>query len=161
MKDRAWSFRAIYSAVCAILLAAFVGLGGRAIWIGPSEAAFVHPTPFASTDAYFEAFFDLPNGSRRCLEVMRRVSGKGALVLFCARGDTRGALGFDLVSYLSWPEQIRRVEVERVGLAEAVRDIDRRSVAAAIFCNVEPPPEFRQGWRIGPRLFVAPSDQLQ
>jgi hypothetical protein len=160
VKDRRRLFARSYSVTWAILLAAFAGVGAYQIWIGPSEATVVRNTPFASSDAYFEALFDVRDGSQRCLDVMRRVYGKGTVVYFCAKHDTRGALGFGLVSYLASPQEMRRVEVERNELRRAVAAIDRATTAAVIFANVQAPPEFAHGWQIGPRILVVPHDQL-
>jgi hypothetical protein len=161
VKDRHRIFVRTYWLAWAILLAAFVTIGGRDVWIGPSEASFVRNTPFASTDAYFEAFFQVRDGSQRCLEIMRRLYGKGTIAFFCPPHDARSSLGFGMVSYLSWPQQIRKVEVEGTGLEAAVRSLNQASTPAIIFCNVKPPAEFARGWRMGPRMFIAPLDQAK
>jgi hypothetical protein len=161
VKDRHRIFAGTYSVLWTILLAAFVVLGGREVWIGPSEAKFVHPGPSASVDADFEAFFDAPNGSQRCLEILRRLFGKGTIVFFCPPRNPPGALGFDLISYLSWPQEMHKVEVDRTRLEEATRSLDRPSTSAIIFCNVQLPAEFSRGWRIGPSIFIAPLDHTK
>jgi hypothetical protein len=156
MKDRHRIFAKAYFIVWPTLLAMFVGLGARQIWIGPSDRPYIHATPFSSTDANFEAFFQEPNGSRRCLEIMRRLYGKGALVFFCPPHTWRGDLSFGLISYLSWPQQIRKVEVERAELEQRVRALDRSSTAAVIFCDSPPPAVFTLGWSLGEGLFIVP-----
>ncbi len=146
-----------YYALWAALLAAFIAIGGREIWIGPSATIVIHPTPFASTDAFFEAYFHAPSGSQRCLEIMRRLYGKkGAIVFFCPPHTWRGDLSFALISYLGWPQQIRKVEVERAELEQRVRSLDRSSTSAVIFCDLLPPAGFVRGWPFGDGLFVVP-----
>jgi hypothetical protein len=145
-----------YYVLWIILLAAFVTVGGREVWIGPSRRIVIHRSSFASTDAFFEAYFDAPNGSQRCLEIMRRFYGKGAIVFFCPPHTWRGDLSFGLISYLSWPQQIRKIEVERAQLEQRVRSLDRSSTSAVIFCDSPPPEGFTLGWALGDGLFIVP-----
>jgi len=150
-----------YQIAWVLLLAAFVLVGGRGIALRRSGAPLTHNAPFASTDAYFEVLFDISAGSQRCIDVLRRVPRTGAIIFFCPPHDTRGAFGFGLFTYLSWPRQMRRVEVEDAQLEDALRSVDRSSTAALVFCNLPHPPGFARGWTVGPRIFVAPLDQTQ
>jgi hypothetical protein len=149
-------FGKAYYVLWTILLAAFVVVGGREVWIGPSSTIVIHPGSFASTNAFFEAYFDAPNGSQRCLEIMRRFYGKDGIVFFCPPHTWRGDLSFDLISYLSWPQQIRKVEVDRAELEQRVRSLDRSFTSAVIFCDLPPPAGFTLGWPLGDGLFIVP-----
>jgi hypothetical protein len=161
MKDRHPVLARAYGTFWALLLAAFVTIGGRYVWIGPSEAGLIRNTPFASSDAYFLSFFHAAEGSKLSLEIVRRFYGKGTIVLFSPPRSSLGELGFYLVSYLSWPERVRKVEVEPSRLDEAVRSLDRVTTSGVIFSNLRPPPNFTRGWRIGPWIFAAPLEQVK
>ena len=156
MLKRHQIFGNVYHVLWTILLVAFVAVGARQVWIGPSETIVIHSTPFASTDAFFEAYFHAPNGSQHCLEIMRRLYGKGAIVFFCPPQTWRGDLSFALISYLSWPQQIGKVQVQPADLEQRVRSLDRSSTAAVIFCDLQPPAGFTAGWPLGDRLFIVP-----
>jgi len=87
---------------------------------------------------------------------MRRLYGKGAIVFFCPPQTWRGDLSFALISYLSWPQQIGKVQVQPADLEQRVRSLDRSSTAAVIFCDLQPPAGFTAGWPLGDRLFIVP-----
>src|SRR5438128_1078557 len=56
--NRRQVFTASYYIGWAVLLLAFVAIGGRELWIG-SHGNFIERGPFASTDAYLEALLNV------------------------------------------------------------------------------------------------------
>jgi len=138
-----------------MLLSIFVAIGGREIWTG-SGGKFLAPGPYASTDAYLAALLNVPDGSERCLEVMSKLYDKRAVFYFCPPREPRGDFVYGVLSYLSWPQDMRKIEIDHAELAEKLGAIDRSSASAFIFFELQPPSEFSRGWRIGPNLFVVP-----
>jgi hypothetical protein len=155
MQNRRQFFAVSYYVIWAILLAAFVGLGGREVWMG-SHGVFIPGGPFSSTDAYFKALLEIPNGSERCAGIMRELSGSQA-IYFCRRRDPKGDFVYGLLAYLSPPRQMRMIEIEGAELEQKIASVDRTSTSALIFFGLQPPSELK-GWRVGPNLFIAPLD---
>lgn len=158
MPNRRQFVAASYYVIWTVLLAAFVSIGAREVWIG-SRGAFIHDGPFSSTDAYLKALLEIPNGSEQCAGIMRQLSGSQA-IYFCPRRDPKGHFVYGLLAYLSPPRQMRMVEIEGVELEQKIASVDRRSTSALIFFGLQPPSEFK-GWRVGPNLFIVPLDGSQ
>ncbi len=139
-----------------MFLSIFVAIGGRQVWTG-SGGKFLVPGPYASTDAYLAAaLLNVPNTSERCLEVMSKLYGKRTVFYFCPPREPRGDFVYGVLSYLSWPQDMRKVEIGQAELAEKLGAIDRSSASAFIFFELQPPSEFSRGWHVGPNLFVVP-----
>lgn len=147
--------RASYYIGWAALLAVFVAIGGRELWIG-RHGKIIAPNPFASTDAYLEALLDVPNGSEACLKAMSKLRGPRAIVYFCPRRDSKGDFIFGLLAYLSSPQQIEKVEIDHSELEQKIESIDRASTSAFIFFGMQEPSGLSHGWRIGPNLLIVP-----
>jgi hypothetical protein len=139
----------------AIFLSIVVAIGGREVWIG-SSGKFLGPGPYTSTDAYLEALLNVPKASERCLEMMSMLQGEGAMFYFCPPREPRGDFVYGVLAYLSWPQQIRKVEIDGVELAGKLATIDRSSSSAFIFFELKPPAEFSCNWHVGPNLCVTP-----
>lgn len=155
MQNRHQFFAGSYYIICAVLLAAFVAIGAREVWIGSREE-FIPGGPFSSTDASLKALLEIPNASAQCADVMRQLSSTPA-ILFSPRREPKGSLVYGLLTYLSPPRQMRMVEVDRDELEQQIVAVDRTATSAFIFFRLQPPAEFK-GWRIGPNLFIAPLD---
>lgn len=138
-----------------MLLSIFVAIGGREIWRG-SGGKFLAPGAYASTDAYLAALLNVPNASERCLEVMSKLYGKRTVFYFCPPREPRGDFVYGVLGYLSWPQDIRKVEIDQTELAAKLDSIDRSSASAFIFFALQPPSEFSRGWHVGPNLLFAP-----
>jgi hypothetical protein len=138
-----------------MLLSIFVAIGGREIWTG-SGGKFLAPGSYASTDAYLAALLNVPNASERCLEVMSKLYGKRAIFYFCPPREPRGDFVYGVLGYLSWPQDMRKVEIGQAELAEKLGSIDRSSASAFIFFELQSPSEFSRGWHVGPNLLVVP-----
>jgi len=117
---------------------------------------FLAPGPYASTNAYLAALLNVPNGSERCLEIMSKLYGKRAVFYFCPPREPRGDFVYGVLSYLSWPQDMRKVEIDQAALAAKLDSIDRSSASAFIFFELQSPSEFSRGWHIGPNLLVVP-----
>lgn len=155
--NRRQLFTTSYYIAWALLLTAFVVIGGRELWIG-SHGNFLERGPLASTDAYLEALLNLRNGSTRSIDVMSAFYGKREFVYFCPRRSAEGDFVFDVLSYLSWPQQIRKIEADGAELKERLDSIDRANASAFIFFALKPPPECSRGLPVGPKLWVASID---
>lgn len=145
----------------AIVLTVFVVIGGRELFIACGEGAFYPPTSYASTDAYFDALVGVQNGSDLVLTTLARVPADRALLYFCPKDHGRSDFVYGLLSYLTWPREIRKITVDPAELQQAVSGLDRSSVGALIFCALQPPPDYTRGWRIGSQIFVAPAAEVR
>lgn len=155
MRNRYQFFVASYYVGWAILLSIFIVIGGREVWTGRG-GKFLAPGPYASTDAYLAALLNVPNASERCLEVMSKLYGKRTVFYFCPPREPRGDFIYGVLSYLSWPQDMRKVEIDHAKLPEKLESIDRTSASAFVFFELQPPSEFSRGWHVGPNLFFAP-----
>lgn len=155
MRHRYQFFSAGYYIVWTLFLVAFVAIGGGELWIG-SQGKFIESGPFASTDSYLEALLGIRNGSQTCLEVISKLHRRHAIVYFCPPQNPEGDFVYDALAYLSWPQKIDKVEIDRAALEQKIASIDQASAAAFIFFEMQPPSGFGPLWRIGPHLFVAP-----
>jgi hypothetical protein len=155
VRNRDQLLSASYYIGWAALLAAFVAIGGRELWIG-SHGKLIAPGPFASTDSYLEALLEVPNASETCLKAMSKLAGPRAIVYFCPRRDPKGDFVFGTLAYLSSPQQIEKVEIDHAELEQKIGSVDRASTSAFIFFGMQAPSGLSRGWRIGPNLLVVP-----
>jgi hypothetical protein len=156
--NRSQFLRASYYCGWAIFLAAFVAIGGRELWMG-ARGNFLAPRPYASIDSYLEELLEISNASETCARALARISGPREVVFLCPGRNARADFVYDLLTYLSWPQQFQKVEIDRLDLEQWVQSIDKGSTSALIFFSVPPPSEFTQGWRLGPHLVIVPLDQ--
>jgi hypothetical protein len=147
-----------YYILWGLLLAAFVVAGGREVWIGVSGGRLLKPGPSASTDAYFDALVGAPNASAQCTEIIEKLYGKQPIFFFCAQRDPHCDFISGLISYLSWPREIHKIEVDHAQLEQRVAKVDRFSISGFVFCGLQPPPQFSHGWQVGTNLFMVPLD---
>jgi hypothetical protein len=155
VRNRHQLFVTSYYIGWTMLLSIFVAIGGREVWTG-SGGKFLAPGPYASTDAYLAALLNVPNASERCLEVMSKLYDKRAVFYFCPPREPRGDFVYGVLSYLSWPQDMRKVEIGQAELADKLGSIDRSSASAFIFFELQSPSEFSRGWHVGPNLLVVP-----
>jgi hypothetical protein len=158
VEHRAQFLATAYYIFWGLLLAAFVVAGGREVWVGLAAGKLLKPGPSASTDAYFEALVGAPNASEQCTEIIERLYGKRPIFFFCAQHDFHCDFISGLISYLSWPREIHKIEVDRAQLEQKVAEVDRFSISGFIFCGLQAPPQFSHGWRVGTNLFMVPLD---
>jgi hypothetical protein len=138
-----------------LVLLAFVMIGARELWIG-SQGKFIERRVSASTDAYLKAFLKVDDGSNKCVEIISKFYGNRPLIYFSPPRYAQGDFVYDLLCYLSWPQQIRRIESDSTDLREKLARIDANETPAVIFYGLQPPPELTRGWRFGPDLWVVP-----
>jgi hypothetical protein len=132
-------------------------IGARELWIS-SQGNFIERRVYASTDAYLKAFLRVTDGSERCVEVISKFYGRRPLIYFSAPRYAQGDFVYDLLCYLSWPQQIRKIESDSADLREKLAVIDQNETPALIFFGLQPPPELAHGWRFGSDLWVVPID---
>jgi hypothetical protein len=153
-------FRAAYATGWAILLSLFVFIGGRELWSG-SQGKFIERRVYASTDSYLKALLGLSNGSEQCVDVMSKFYGKRAFVYFCPPREAQGDFVYEILGYLSWPQEIRKIDANNAELKERLASIDRGAVSVFIFFELQPPQEFAQGRRVGPNLWITSSESVR
>ncbi len=151
----------IFRTAWAVLIVAFVVVGGRETFPALREGEFYRPAPYASTDAYLEGLTGTRGGSELILQTLDKIPADRPLVYFCPKGDGRWDFVFGLMSYLSWPRDIRKVEVPAGALGEKLAATDHAAAGALIFCALQPPAGFTRGWRIGSQILIVPTPEPQ
>ena len=156
--NRSQLLRTSYYLGWAIFLAVFVAIGSRELWIG-AWGNFLVPRPYASIDSYLEELLEISNGSETCARALARISGPREIVFLAPGRNARADFVYDLLTYLSWPQQFQKVEIDRLDIEQKIQSIDKRSTSALIFFSTPPPSEFTRGWRLGPHLVIVPLDE--
>jgi hypothetical protein len=150
-----------YRSFWLVFLALFVVVGGRELWPELHEGKVLEPHLSASSDAYVAALLNVPDGAERWSAVEHRLPKEGSIIFFCPKRNAQSDLLFQLFSYLSWPRDIRKVEVASDEVLTQATAIDRASIVAAAFFAVQPPAGFTRGWAFGTQLLVVPLQEPQ
>ena len=153
--NRRQFFTGSYYVCWGLVLLAFTVIGARELWIG-SQGNFIERGVSASTDAYLKALLMVADGSEKSVEIMSKFYGPRPLIYFSPPRYAEGDFVYDLLCYLSWPQQIRRIESDSADLREKLAMIDQGETPAVIFFSLQPPPELKRGWRFGSELWIVP-----
>ena len=87
--------------------------------------------------------------------------GKRDLVYFCPRRSAEGDFVYDVLSYLSWPQRIQRIETDGGELNEKLASIDSKTSSAVIVFGFQQAHGFARSSWLGPKLWYAPTDSRQ
>ena len=149
-------FSAIYYAGWAILFGALAGQGVHGLWIDIRSARVKWPRASYSTDAFFSALLDAPNGADRCLDVLAQLPPNRPLLFLCPKQDARWDFVYGLISSISWPRDIRKENLDPNEFRQRISSLRDSGNSAVIFCGIDPPPAFSRGWYIGRQLVIVP-----
>lgn len=150
-----------YYALWGILLATYAALAVPHLWSHVRTARALSPKPFASTDGYMDAIVEVPDGSRHWLDVLRAIPATGTIVLFCPKDNVGSTFLAGILSYLSWPRDFQKEEINPEDASAKLSSLDRNSTAAVLFCRLPPPEGLTRGWRFGSGLVVVGHNELK
>jgi len=140
----------VWSALLGIFLFQSAPIVGRAVSeskIGPIEAS-------RSIDAYLEVLNGISNGSQRLNDAVKRLPEGKSLVIFVRDQNSQSEFLGMLIAYLSWPREVRIVELQSPTEEREIAAINPRSVAGLMFCSVDPPPWLGKGVRLGSSILL-------
>jgi hypothetical protein len=153
---RSQIFSAVYYAICAVLLGTLVWQGLPGLWIDIRSARVKWPRVSYSTDAFFSALLDAPNGAESCLDALAQLPADRPLLFICPKQDARWDFVYGLISSISWPRDIRKENLDPTEFRQRIPSLHDSGNSAVIFCGIDPPPAFSRGWRIGRQLIIVP-----
>jgi hypothetical protein len=144
-----------YYAVWSLLLLGFVAFGWRSVWNEVHNLAPLQPTPYASTDAFLSLLLRVKNGSERIRLAIDQLPADQPVIFVCPANDDRWDFVCDTVSYLTWPHQIRKMEVDPRQVGNGRTVAAKSAGVAAIFCDIALPSRYQARFRVGPHLIIA------
>jgi hypothetical protein len=158
---RSQIFSASYYIGWVILLGALVLQGLHGLWIDMRSARVTWPRVAYSTDAFFSALLDAPNGAERCMNALEQLPADRPLLFICPKQDARWDFVYGLISSISWPRDIRKENLDPTEFRQRVGSLRDSGNSAVIFCGIEPPANFSRGWRIGRQLVIVPLEAVK
>lgn len=150
-----------YYLAWVFLLGALALQGSRGLWIDLRSARVKWPRVAYSTDAFFSALLDAPNGAERCMDAFEQLPADRPLLFICPKQDARWDFVYGLISSISWPRDIRKENLDPAEFRQRIASLRDSGNSAVIFCGIEPPPAFSRGWRIGRQLIIVPLEVAQ
>ena len=146
----------LHVAGCALLLSAFLVVSaptvGRALWENKIDMV----GPNHSIDRYLLGLTGMTNGAEKLSAVFEQLPSQEPLVIFVREEHAQsGFLGM-LVAYLSWPREVRLVNVQDQALEAEVTAIQPASISALVFCSLNPPPWLGRTVRLGRDIVLVP-----
>lgn len=152
MRPRALSPVTVHAAACTILACAF-------LWGGASEAGRVGTAgiggSFHTTDRYLSTLTNDPEGSEHLAQALAKLPEDKPIAVVFREGNVDEIFLSDLVSYFSWPREVRWVGVNRSNAAAQQQMLATTDVSAIAFCGLAPLPWTETLTRVGDRLVVA------
>jgi hypothetical protein len=121
-----------------------------------------HPEPtrlfntFHSSDSFLQVTADTKDSSKRLVSLFESLPSSKTILVLVHYSDPASQLLGEVMAYLSWPHPVRILDVAGTNAASELAAIEPTSVAAFVFCGVNPPPWFSHGWRFGRSLEVVP-----
>lgn len=146
----------LYNFAWAAFLILFVFVGLREVINAVREGEILPAHPSASTDAYLGALLDIPDASAHWSRILQQLPRERSIVLLCPKEQGRWAFVYGVMTYLSWPTAIHKIEVNDESLPEILSSVDRTRTAAVVFCALKPPTGYTRGWPLGAEVLVVP-----
>ena len=125
---------------------------GRAVWESKIDMAGSNH----SIDRYLLGLTGMTNGSESLSRVFEQLPSQKPLVIFVREQHAQSGLLGMLVAYLSWPREVRLVNLQDGAVEAEVAAIPPASVAALVFCFLNPPPWLGRGVRPGKDIVLVP-----
>jgi hypothetical protein len=140
---------------CA-LFALFLAFGIRVVrpaivenQIGPVEKN-------RSIDAYILALSGVEHGSEKLPDVFRRLPNAGPLIIVVRNDNSQSEFLGMMIAYISWPREIKLLEVATPTAEEELAGINPDSIAGLVFCSVDPPAWVGKSIRLGSSIVLVP-----
>ena len=156
MRTRFYLHAGLWCVLFAIFIALSIPTVGPAVLenkIGPIE-------PNHSTDSYLRGLTRVQNGSELFGRVMETLPRGKSIAIFVDAGNSPSEFLGMLVAYLSWPRDVRIVQVSPTTYSHELDAIDAAAVSAIIFCNLKPPVWIKNKTSFGSSIIFVPSESL-
>lgn len=147
----------LHRAMSASLVAVFLFYSAPMIYHELLSKRIGTVEPNHSIDTYLRGLTGIPNGSQQLGEALDRLPLKKPLVIFTRNENAQSEFLGMLLGYLSWPREIRIVEVVGPAADKDVAAIDPASAAGLAFCSVNPPPWLGKGIHLGSSVVLVPT----
>jgi len=116
--------------------------------------------PNHSIDNYLQGLTGVSNGSERFSEVLARLEANKRLIVFVNDESPPSSFLGMLVSYVSWPRDVRIINVHKTGVDRELAMIQSSEVAGVVFCSVSAPTWTSNGIHFGRNIVIVPSGSL-
>jgi hypothetical protein len=153
MRARLYLHVGLWCALLGVFVARSLPVVGPVILeskIGPND-------PNHSTDSYLSGLTHVHNGSQLFSVLLEAVPRDKSFVIFVdAESSPSEFLGM-LVAYLSWPHDVRIIEVRGANLEQETAAAQSSSIGGLFFCFLTPPASLTGGTHFGSAIIFVPS----
>jgi hypothetical protein len=146
----------LHFALWCALFAAFVWISAPIVGSAIKENRVGPIETNASIDTYLRALTGLEHGSEKIPDIFRHLGKEGMLVIFVRDKDAPSEFLGMMIGYVSWPREVRVIEVTEETLEKEMADINSGSVAGLVFCSVDPPASLGKRVWLGSNLVLVP-----
>jgi hypothetical protein len=112
--------------------------------------------PFHSSNSFLQFTTGTTNSSERVISLFKSLPPSETILILVHYNDPGSQLLGQVSAYLSWPHPVQILDVANTDAVRDLAAIDSASVAAFVFCGVDPPAWLPPGWRFGDALSVVP-----
>jgi len=116
--------------------------------------------PNHSIDSYLLGLTGTPNGSERFADALTKLDTKKPLIVFVNDESSPSRFLGMLVSYLSWPRDVRMVNIRGTGGDRELARIEPTSIAGVVFCSVKVPVSVSNTTHFGRNIVLVPASSL-
>ena len=139
----------LHKLLWSALAAALVCLSMPAVFRAATATSSGPPQPFHSSDAYLQAVIGVSNASESVTDLLNGLPLQKRILIFIRQDDSSAALLGMCMGYLAWPHDVRVTFLPGPGCAAELAKTQAATVAAILFCNVQPPLWVPAGTRVG------------
>ena len=155
---RAWAIA--HLSFWILLLVAFCCLSSPPIFERSAAGSIrlINDVPFHSTDALLQFATQRPELSERLVTFFNATPVQARVVILQRKDDVFGTLLGDLTAYLSWPHQVKILELTNKEIESAGTELINEPIqtSAIVFCRLEPPANLPRSYRFGEGLAMVP-----
>ncbi len=113
--------------------------------------------PYHTTNSYLLRLLKIRDGSERLLWAFSSLPRNRPIAVVLREGDDEGTFLGYVVSYFAWPREVRFVSVKPGTSLRVLHSLDQTTLAAILFCGIDPPPAMRPLIPIGSGLIMIPT----
>jgi hypothetical protein len=139
----------LHTLLWGALAAALVCWSMPAVFHAATATSSGPPQPFHSSDAYLQAVIGIPNASEAVTDLLNGLPPQKQILIFIRQDDSSASLLGMSMGYLAWPHDVQVTFLTGPGCAEELAKIRPATVAAILFCNLQPPSWVPAGTRVG------------
>jgi hypothetical protein len=146
----------VHNGLWAVLLGAFLLVNLPKIIRDTRRESTHFFGEFHSSNSFLQFTTGTTDSSERLISVFESLPSSKTILVLVHYQDPGSQLLGEVMAYLSWPHPVRILDVANTNAASELAAIDSASVAAFVFCGVNPPGWLSHGWRFGNALRVVP-----